>query len=315
MKLLVLGAGGFIGRTAVGEAARAGWEVIGLVRNDEAARRVEEAGGTPHHFSAGDPATWAEVARGAKAVIDLIQPSLPGRVSRRVIDRISAARQETTAGVLRTLRSLPAGERPILVSVSGMDDLDPGPGRMVSHASVPRAVPVGFAHIGLPVRRMIEKSGTPAVYVHLGNMVYGPGKGFGDLVVPGLARRRMPVPGPGTNRLPIIHVEDAARALVHVAGLPGVAGRTFVATDGTATTLGELFDETARLLGVPAPRRLPRWLAVPFAGGIAVQTLTLDTAVDPSALMGTGFELRHPSFREGVAATLAAMTGTAAGTR
>ncbi|GAA3135009.1 NAD-dependent epimerase/dehydratase family protein [Streptosporangium carneum] len=310
MRLLVLGAGGFIGRTTIREATAAGWQAVGLVRNDEAALRVLEAGGTPHRFSTGDPATWAEAARGADAVVDLIQPSLPGRMTLRAVRRISAARQETTAGVLRALCSLPAGERPLLVSVSGMDDLDPGPGRTVSHTSALRTVPVGFAHIGLPVRRMIEESGTPAVHVYLGNMVYGPGKGFGDLIVPGLARRRMPVPGTGRNRLPIIHVEDAARALAHVAGLSGAAGRTFVATDGTTTTLGELFDETARLLGASAPLRLPRWLAGPFAGEIAAQTLTLDTAADPSALMATGFEPRYPSFREGVPATLAAVAGT-----
>ncbi|MEV8634485.1 NAD-dependent epimerase/dehydratase family protein [Streptosporangium sp. NPDC051023] len=307
MKLLVLGAGGFIGRTAIREAAAAGWQAVGLVRSEEAALRVEEAGGTPHRFSVGDPSTWAEVAQGARAVIDLIQPSLPRRLTRRTVGRVSAVRQETTAGVLRTLRSLPPGERPLLVSVSGMDGLDPGPGRTVSHTSPLRTVPVGFAHIGLPVRRMIEESGMPAVHVYLGNMVYGPGKGFGDLIVPGLARRRMPVPGTGKNRLPIIHVEDAARALTHVAGLPEVAGRSFVATDGATTTLGELFDETARLLGVPAPLRLPRWLAGPFAGGIAVQALTLDTAADPSALVETGFEPRYPSYREGVAATLASV--------
>ncbi|MEU1881222.1 NAD-dependent epimerase/dehydratase family protein [Streptosporangium sp. NPDC020072] len=308
MKLLVLGAGGFIGRTAVREAVVAGWDVVGLVRNDEAAQRVRRAGGTPRHFSVGDPATWAETAKGAHAVLDLIQPSLPGRLTRRAIDRIAAVRRETTEGVLRTLLSLPAEERPLLVSVSGMDDLAPGPGRTVSHLSPPRSVPVGFAHVGLPVRRMVEASGTPAVHVCLGNMVYGPGKGFGDMIVPGLARGRMPVPGTGRNRLPIIHVEDAARALVHVAGLPGVAGRSFVATDGTVTTLGELFDETAGMLGAARPRRLPRWLTAAFAGGVAVRTLTLDVVADVSALTETGFEPRYPSYREGVAATLAELS-------
>ncbi|MER7130551.1 NAD-dependent epimerase/dehydratase family protein [Streptosporangium saharense] len=308
MKLLVLGAGGFIGHTAVREAVLAGWEVVGLVRSDEAAQRVRRAGGTPRLFSVGDPATWAEAARGAHAVLDLIQPSLPGRLTGRAIGRVAAARRETTRGVLRTLLSLPEEERPLLVSVSGMDDLAPGPGRTVSHLSEPRETPVGFAHVGLPVRRLVEASGTPAVHVYLGNMVYGPGKGFGDLIVPGLANGGMPVPGTGRNRLPIIHVEDAARALAHVAGLPEVAGRSFVATDGTVTTLGELFDETAALLGAGRPRRLPRWLTVPFAGGIAVQTLTLDVVADVSALTETGFAPRYPSYREGVAATLAELS-------
>ncbi|MBG0827596.1 NAD-dependent epimerase/dehydratase family protein [Planomonospora sp. ID67723] len=304
MRLLILGAGGFIGRTAVREAAAAGWEVTGLVRTGEAARRVAEAGGTPHRFTVTDPGTWAETARDARAVIDLIQPRLPARMTRRAARQVGAARRETTSGVLRTLGSLPADRCPLLVSVSGVDDLDPGEERTVSHTSPLRTAPYGFARIGLPVRRLIEQSGLPAVHVYLGNMVYGPGKGFGDVIVPGLARRRIPVLGSGNNRLPIVHVEDAARALVHVAGLDGVAGRSFVATDGTATTLGELFGETARLLGAPAPRRLPRWLTAAAVGGVAAETLTLDTAADVSALAETGFVLRHPSIREGLPATL-----------
>ncbi|GIH91223.1 NAD-dependent epimerase/dehydratase family protein [Planobispora siamensis] len=308
MRLLILGAGGFIGRTAVREAVSAGWEVTGLVRGAEAARRVTEAGGTPHLSTADDPGTWAETARGATAVVDLVQPRLPGRMTLRAARRVSSARQGTTSGVLRALGSLPAHERPLLVSVSGVDDLDPGAGRTVSHASPLRTVPAGFAHIGLPVRRLIEQSGLPAVHVCLGNMVYGPGKGFGDVIVPGLARRRVPVPGSGNNRLPLIHVEDAARALIHVAGLDGVAGRSFVAADGTATTLRELLEETARLLGAPAPRTLPRWAAAQLVGRIALETLTLDAAADVSALTATGFTLRHPSIREGLPATLKEIT-------
>jgi len=104
--------------------------------------------------------------------------------------------------------------------------------------------------------------------------------------------------------VPLVHVTDAARALVHLAGLPrtGLVGRTFIVMDGADTTQRELLDETATLMGVKRPGAVPTWLAALVAGSI-----TLDAHADPSALLTTGFHFRYPSHRQGVPATLAAL--------
>src|SRR5256885_165123 len=44
-RLAVTGAGGFVGRQVVSLARAEGWDVAGLVRSDEAARVVSQAGG------------------------------------------------------------------------------------------------------------------------------------------------------------------------------------------------------------------------------------------------------------------------------
>lgn len=216
-----------------------------------------------------------------------------------------------TRTALEALRRLGTEERPIFFSVSGADDLQPDAQRTISERSLLRSHPRGFAHIGIPVRRLVETSGIDATYVYLGNLVYGPGKVFADLYVAGLRTGSARVIGKGTNRLPLIHVADAARALVHLAGLPrpDLVGRPFIAMDGADTTQRELLDDTAALMGVKRPRAVPAWLAALVAGPIAVETITLDAHADPSALLATGFRFRYPSHHEGVAATLAALTG------
>jgi nucleoside-diphosphate-sugar epimerase len=306
--LFILGATGFIGREVVAEALAAGCRVKALVRSEEAAAPLRTGGVEPVVGDASRPTGWIAEAGGATAVIDLLQPKLPARLTQAAVRTISSERQALTRGVLDGLRALP-GERPILFSVSGADDLQPDERGALSHRSQLRAQPRGFGHVGIPVRRLIEASGVEATYVYFGNLVYGPGKVFAEQYVKGLAsgRARTRIVGSGANRLPLTHVTDAARALIHLAGLPRAerAGRTWVAMDGADTTQRQLLEDTADLMGVKRPGAAPAWLAGLFAGRIAVETITLDAHADPSALLATGFALRYPSHREGVPATLA----------
>ncbi len=309
--MFVLGGTGFIGHEVVVQAGsgQAEWQVKALVRSEEGANTLRQVGAHPIMGDIYRPGTWIAEARGSTALIDLTQPRLPKRLSRAAMISLSAERQAMTRATLGALRSLPVEERPIFFSVSGADDLEPDAQGTISDRSLLRSHPRGFAHIGIPVRRLVEASGIAATYVYFGNLVYGPGKVFADLYVTGLKNRSARILGKGMNRVPLIHVTDAARALVHLAGLPRteLVGRTFIAMDGADTTQRELLDDTAVLMGVKRPGAVPAWLASLIAGSIAVETITLDAHADPSALLATGFHFRYPSPRQGIPATLAAL--------
>src|SRR5262249_56046305 len=105
------------------------------------------------------------------------------------------------------------------------------------------ARPRGFARIGLAVRAEVLASGVPFASLHLGT-VYGPGKAFASKLFPRLAKGRLPIVGDGENRLPLIHVEDAARALVHLAqrGRTQLLAHPWIITDGTRTTQRDLLE-------------------------------------------------------------------------
>src|SRR5262249_50082900 len=126
-------------------------------------------------------------------------------------------------------------------------------------------------------------------------------------LLPRLARGRLPIVGGGENRLPLVHVEDAGRALVHLAALPPeqLRAHPWIITDGTATTQRELLVLGARLLQAPPPRSVPRWLAPVVAGSVAAASFARDAPTDPSALFATGFTPRYGSIETGLPATLA----------
>jgi len=304
--LFILGGTGFIGREVVREALEGGWTVKGLTRSPQSSAALSQAGATPVQLPVEDEG-WAEELAGADALIDLVQPAFPKRLTERAVARISSERQGITRSVLAVLESLPSEQRPLLFFVSGVDELQPDRQGTIDERSPLIAQPEGLARIGIPVRGLIEQSGRDATYVYFGAMVYGPGKIFRDVIVEGLKKRRTPIIGDGSNRLPLTYVTDAARALVHLAGLPrsDVAGRTFIATDGANQTQRELLEHTAQLMGAKKPLSIPAAVARLAAGSAAAGAMTLDVKAEPAALVATGFSVRYPSYREGVPELLA----------
>jgi nucleoside-diphosphate-sugar epimerase len=287
--LFVLGASGFVGSATVDAALAAGLSVGAWARTEEQAERLRRRGvvvAAPSEI----PAT--------KVVLDLIQPKLPGRLTEGALARAADYRVDVTRSVLP---AIPRGA--LLFSVSGTDDFDDD---MVSHRSPFTTRPSGFARIGSRVRREVLASGLPFASLHLGT-VYGPGKAFASTLFPKLAKGRLPIVGHGSNRLPLIHVDDAARAMVHLAKQSDsmLRAHPWIITDGTATTQRALLELGAKLLGAPAPRAVPRWLASLIAGSVGASSLARDVPTDPSALFATGFELRYPSIETGLVATLA----------
>ena len=318
--LFITGAAGFIGHETAKEAVKAGWQVTALVHAGKSAESLRQIGARPIVGDVHQPLAWMAEAQDATAFIDLVQPQLPQRLGQKEIEAMSAERVDMTRRLLDALRGLPAEKRPLFIAVSRADDLQPDAHNVIRHNSALRALPRGFGRVGIPRRQLIEASGLDATYVYFGNLVYGPGKVFAEQYVAGLTQGTAHVIGNGKNRVPMVHVTDAARALVHLATLAhanttvdgmaalavtNVVGRTFLAMDGADATQRMLLDATADAMGVKRPASVPAWLAEHVSGSIRVESMTLDVHADNSALLKTGFSLTYPSYREGVPATLA----------
>jgi nucleoside-diphosphate-sugar epimerase len=290
--VFVLGGSGFVGSATIDAALAAGLSVGAWARTEAQAKALRRRG---------VQVTAPPQIPAAKVVIDLIQPKLPERLTQAALTRAAQYRVDVTRAVLP---ALPAGS--LLFSISGTDDFDD---EIVSHRSPFSVRPSGFSRIGLSVRNEVVASGVPFASLHLGT-VYGPGKLFASKLFPQLAKGRLPIIGDGANQLPLIHVEDAARALVHLASLETsrLRAHPWIVTDGTSTTQRELLELGARLLGAPAPRSVPRWLASLVAGSVAADSFARNVPTEPSALFQTGFELRYSSIASGLPASLARLS-------
>src|SRR6266508_1222537 len=294
--LFILGASGFVGSAVVDAALREGLKVGAWARSEAQAAALRQRGvavSAPPSIPA------------SKIVIDLIQPKLPERLREAAFEKAARYRVETTREVLRALTP-----EAFLVSVSGVDDFEAG--TVSHHSRFFSGDPRGFARIGLRARAEVLASQRPFASIHLGT-VYGPGKAFAATLFPKLAKGRLPVVGDGANRLPLIHVEDAARALVHLAtrSTEQVTVHPWIVTDGTATTQRELLELGAKLLGGPRPKSVPRWLASLVAGSVAAGSFSRDVPTDPSALVATGYTFRFPSIATGLPDSIAHLEAAA----
>lgn len=303
--LVVLGGSGFIGRRVIQEAVRSGWHVKALARSDQSAATVATAGASVLKGEADHPGRWLGEVAGADVIIDLIQPPRPKRLGRSQMRKISQQRQIFTRALTEALLTLSADRRPRLISVSGIDDLEPDRDGLLSANSKLRTKETGFNTIGIPVRHIIERSGIESSFVYLAS-VYGPGGPFGEAIFPAVAAGKWRNFGGPSDRMILIHVDDAARGLVRIASLDrGHAfGRSFVLTDIEPVTMPSFSGLAATLMGVSAPGSAPKWVATLFAGKPIVETTLHKEGTRPTFGELPDCGLIYPSYREGLPATL-----------
>src|SRR5215471_11036629 len=244
--LFILGGTGFNGHETIIQALQAEWQVKALARSEEGTSMLRQMGAHPVMGDMYQPQAWISEAQGATALIDLTQAKLPRRISRSAMKSLSRERQAMMRSLLDAFKSVSAQERPIFFSISSADDLEPDTHGVLSQDSRPTTSPHGFGYIGVPVRKLVEESGLDTTYIYLGSLVYGPGKIFADIFVTGLKKGSAHVVGKGTNRPSLVHVTDAARAIVHLAGLPrkAIVDHQFMVMDGAGTTQRELINDT-----------------------------------------------------------------------
>src|SRR5262249_52153903 len=190
IELFVLGATGFVGKEVIKEAAARGCRVKALVRSPEKAADLQALGALIVRGDAPNPSDWIKEAAGSDVLIDLVQPELPKRIGLKQITQVSKSRQAITRRLLAAIFTIAENQRPLLLSVSGLDDLTPdAEGRVHDDSPLNMQFP-GFAHIGIPVRKLIEESRVASAFAYLG-LVYGPGKAFASTIFPQLAAGRV----------------------------------------------------------------------------------------------------------------------------
>jgi nucleoside-diphosphate-sugar epimerase len=133
--------------------------------------------------------------------------------------------------------------------------------------------------------------------------IYGPGRSALDDVRAGTARRVVR-PGHSFSR---IHVDDIALAVVAAARQGGAGVRVLHLVDDEPVGSAEVVAEAARLLGVAPPPEIPFEAARAGMSAMALSFWSENRRVANAATKAAlGIAWRSPSYREGLARTLAA---------
>lgn len=236
MKVLVIGASGYLGGGAARALRAAGHDVVAGARSDAAREKLSAAGYAVVPADVADPASLAAAARESDAVVFAVQ-----------LNQADAAAVESRA--LHALAGALAGTSKALLYTSGVWYYGPTGDRVADWKSPPNPLPFGAARPGLEkIVLDAAPSGVRSIVVRPG-CVYGEGKGLPAMFVQsaresGAARTI----GDGKNRWAVVHVDDLGRhyALSIEKAEPG---DIFNATDETAFTQLEIAQAASRGAG------------------------------------------------------------------
>ena len=265
-RVVVTGAGGFIGRALCRLLAEEGAEVIGAEVDQRTRAAVEATGATFAACDVCDPERTEAVLAGAAVVIHTAAFIHEGGRMGEFVDlnvrgTINVLDRAAEAGVERVVH---------LSSVVVYGYTDPS----TQDEDAPlRTYGIPYLDTKSSSDRLARRRG--AVVIRAGD-VYGPGSVPWALRPLELAREgRLAIPSPGDGRMLPVFVDDLAEAAL-LGALGGEPGRAYAAWSGEEVTFGEYFDRLLEPHGLRC-RRLP----LPVLGGAARLLAALPAAAGP----------------------------------
>lgn len=159
------------------------------------------------------------------------------------------------------------------------------------------------------IHRAAEEHGLPAMILRFGGF-YGPDAHSSRTMIEGVRTGKMPVIGKGDVFWNLVHLDDAASAVVlAVERHNGNTGRVFNIVDERPVTMREVLETVAEMTGSKRPRSVPAWLARLAVGRDALGFLSISVRVSNRAARKTlGWEPRYPTLREGLTQILQGTT-------
>jgi nucleoside-diphosphate-sugar epimerase len=309
MRVFLAGATGVIGRRLVPMLLRAGHEVTGMTRTPEKLEELRASGAEAVVADALDAAAVRHAVADARpdAVIHQLT-SLPQRIDPRKIERDfvlnDRLRTEGTRNLVQAAQA--AGARRIIAQSIAFS-YAPGPPGTVHEErdamllDAPRPYARSARAIVELERTVLGAAGVVLRYGYF----YGPGSAMSTRGSTGadVARRRLPIVGPGTGVWSFVHVDDAASATV-LALTHGASGAYNIVDDEPAA-VSEWLPALAEALGAPRPWRVPAFIARPVAGSYGVGIMTkAQGASNELAKRELGWTPAHPSWRDGFRSAL-----------
>jgi len=262
MQIFLTGATGYIGSAVADALAKAGYAVVGLARSDDQVRMLAARGLGAHRGDLRDPASLAEGARNADAVVHTALPAAPdaGQVDRAAVEAIIGALSQFNRPFIYTSGCWVLGNTGDRVADEDTP-LDPTP--LIAWRPAIEQIVLAAASRG--VQGIVLR---PA-------MVYGRGGGLVAAFVrsareQGAAR----VIGNGENRWTFVHVDDLAGLYVR-ALQAAAAGTMLFAAHGPAVRVREVAEVASRAAGaggqvVTVPIEEARQTMGPFADALAL---------------------------------------------
>jgi nucleoside-diphosphate-sugar epimerase len=306
MHILIAGATGAAGRALIPLLIANGHTVTGTTRSESKTAELRKLGAGAQLMDGLDAAS-------VKAAIDATQPdvivhqmtALTGIDMKNIDKAFHLTNRLRTEGTEHLLAA--AKGRPLVAqSFAGWPYARTGGAIKTEADPLDPTPPKGIRETHAAIRRLeglVTQAG--GIVLRYGGF-YGPGSGMtaGGEQVQMIRKRQFPLVGNGEGIWSFLHTDDIATATL-AAIEHGRPGEIYNIVDDEPAPTKEWLPYLAQQVGAKPPRKVPAWLAKIVASPAAVAMMTESRgASNAKAKAELGWTPRHPSWREGFAASV-----------
>ena len=308
MRVFFAGASGAIGPPAVHELIERGHHVVAMTSSAAKAPMLAGLGAEPVVADALDPDAVMRAVRAARpdAVVNMLT-RIPAKAYRPA--HLRATNELRERGVRHLLDAAVAAGARRFVSESFFGVYGFGPYKRPRTEDDPigrernrgiQAVIDAIASSEGQVRAASDEQRIEGVSLRFGAF-HGPLAPNTAVMVDLMRKRRLPVVGAHGATMPMVELGDAVRAVADALER-APAGRIYNVADDEPVAMDDYLTELARVVGAPAPRHVPYWLA--RAAGPYIATVIGRAGVPMSNARiadELGWRPRYPTYREALA--------------
>jgi nucleoside-diphosphate-sugar epimerase len=299
VRVLVIGGTGFLGSYLVPKLLSRRHEVTVVTRRESEISRLEERGVAGILGDLMEPESLLSSLTPQDVAIFMAMPLEFGRMSKK---KFREVKRRTTMFVST---SLAVGEElscPLIMTLG--TSYRTGPGEVADESwPIER---FGLTKAGTGVDRLLAEAiekGSPPLIQMIPGQIYGPGGQFME-IYRRMKSGRFGIVGEGANRIPRVHVEDCAEAYaLAIDKMP--VGESYILADDTPVSMREFTEFMAECMNMTKVRKIPKFFARLVLGKALIETMEMDCVVsNEKAKRELGWQLKYPSFREGLRDTI-----------
>lgn len=304
MKVFVTGATGFVGQAVIKALHERDHEVVGLVRDANKGRALEQSGVT---LVVGDmlkPASYEGVVPTVDAVIHTAQYGIQGRFTRKKFEQIEQADVLMT----RTLARACLAHDKKLLYTSGVFNYGDHGDEWITEQTPLRPSPLGEAHTKVVEELLsLYREQRLRVIILSPGFVYGPGGLFKQSFYDTLQKGQLRIFGKGQNYWSVIHVDDLAAAYA-LAVESEAYGETYNIVDDQPLRLCDFVNIFTDAMSHKRVGSMAPWLLKLIIGGPLVDSLVTSFRIsNEKAKRELDWQPRYSAFDEGVLGVIKAL--------
>ena len=297
MRVFVTGATGFVGRAIVKALLQRKHEVLGLVRDAQKAKALEQMGVT---LVAGDmlePASYEKVVPTVDSVIHAAQYPIQGRFTKQKIQQMEQADILMT----HTLSQACLLHDKKFVYTSSTLTYGDHADKWITEQDTLHAPPIAEAHEQLAKELLsLHREQNLHVIIIAPGWVYGPGGLFKQSFYDTQKKGQLSIFGAGKQYWSPIHVDDLAMGYA-LAVESEAYGEVYNVTDDSPLPHKEIVNLFTDALGVKRVGSMPLWILKLILGAPLVDSLAISFRIkNEKAKQALGWQPHYSSFKEGI---------------